>query len=167
MTSVIVDTNVGVVANGRDAHASPTCMIACVDALEQIVQGEDRLVLDADWEILQEYLRHMRSTGQPGPGDVFLKWALTNWTNPDRCECVPLERTADGYARFPADPDLVKFDPSDRKFVALALTSDAQPPILNAVDSGWWEFRVALQRVGVEVRFLCPEELRKHGRQLG
>ena len=159
MTSLIVDTNVGVVANERDAHASPECVIACVDTLEQVVRGRVRLVLDADWEILEEYLRYMSSSGQPGPGDAFVKWALNNLANPDRCECVPLDRTGDGYLRFPNDPALAAFDLSDRKFVALALTSESRPRIANAVDSDWWHAREALQRAGVEVIFLCPDQV--------
>lgn len=154
MSSVIVDTNVGVVANEREAHASPDCVIACVDALEQITAGRARLVLDDGWEVLSEYLRHMSSSGQPGPGDAFVKWALNNLANPARCERVPLAPGA-----FPEDPDLAAFDRSDRKFVVLALASDSRPPILNAVDSDWWHFREALGRAGVEVKFLCPDQV--------
>lgn len=149
-----MDTNVGVVANERDSHASPDCVIACVDALEQITAGRARLVLDDGWEILSEYLRHLSSSGQPGPGDAFVKWALNNLANPDRCERVPLDLQA-----FPEDPDLAAFDRSDRKFVVLALASDSRPPIWNAVDSDWWRFREALGRAGVEVTFLCPDQV--------
>jgi hypothetical protein len=154
LSSLIVDTNVGVVANEREAHASPECVIACVDALERIVAGRARLVLDDGWEILKEYMRYMSSSGQPGPGDAFVKWALNNLANPDRCECVPLDMGV-----FPIDPDLAAFDPADRKFVALALASDSRPAIANAVDSDWWHFREALQRAGVEVIFLCPDRV--------
>lgn len=154
MSSVIVDTNVGVVANEREAHASPDCVIACVDALEQIVRGRTRLVLDDGWEVLKEYQRKMRSSGQPGPGDAFLKWALTNLANPARCERVPLDLEA-----FPDDPDLAAFHYDDRKFVVLALASESRPPIANAVDSDWWHFREALRRAGVEVTFLCPDQV--------
>ena len=155
-----MDTNVGVVANERHSGASPECVIACVDALEQIVAGRARLVLDDGWEILKEYLRHMSSSGQPGPGDAFLKWALNNLANPERCERVPLDRGEDGrHLRFPETPELASFDPSDRKFVALALASLSRPPVANAVDSGWWHFREALHRAGVEVRFLCSDRV--------
>lgn len=167
MSSLIVDTNVGVVANERDAHASPECVIACVDALEQITAGRARLVLDDGWEILEEYLRYMSSSGQPGPGDAFVKWALNNLANPGRCERVPLDRGDDGqYLRFPRDPDLAAFDPSDRKFVALALASDSRPSIANAVDSDWWHFREALRRAGVEVEFLCSDRVAAWGQRL-
>ncbi|HSU82609.1 MAG TPA: hypothetical protein VLR69_09330, partial [Thermoanaerobaculia bacterium] len=55
------------------------------------------------------------------------------------------------------DPDLAAFDPSDRKFVAVAVASGEQPEILNASDTDWWHHREALSRHGVEVRFLCPQ----------
>jgi len=154
LSSLIVDTNVGVVANEQAPHASPDCVIACVDALEQITAGRARLVLDDGWEILNEYLRYMSSSGQPGPGDAFVKWALNNLANPARCERVPLD-----LGVFPNDPDLAAFDPADRKFVALALASDSRPPVANAVDSDWWHFREALRHAGVEVIFLCPDRV--------
>lgn len=168
MSSMIVDTNVGIVANGREDHASPDCVIACVDVLEQITAGRARLVLDDGWEVLNEYLRYMSSSGQPGPGDAFVKWALNNLANPDRCERVPLDLGDDGqYLRFPKDPELAAFDLSDRKFVALALSIDSRPPVANAVDSDWWHFREALRRVGVEVEFLCPEQVALWERRSG
>jgi hypothetical protein len=64
---------------------------------------------------------------------------------------------------FPDDPDLAAFDPADRKFVALALASDSHPSILNAVDSDWWHFREALRRAGVEVMFLCSDQVTAWG----
>ena len=154
MSSLIVDTNVGVVANGRETHASPDCVIACVDALVQITTGRVRLVLDDGWEVLNEYLRHMSSSGQPGPGDAFVKWALNNQANPARCERLPLD-----LGVFPNEPGLAAFHSDDRKFVALALSSDSHPPIANAVDSDWWHFREALGRAGVEVKFLCQDQV--------
>lgn len=103
----------------------------------------------------------MRSDGQPGEGDAFLKWVLTNQANPQRCEHVHINPTENGnnFAEFPEDPDLKAFDPSDRKFVAVALSHPDSPPILNAVDSDWWLFRDAFTRNGVHVEFLCPQDI--------
>ena len=58
---------------------------------------------------------------------------------------------------FPDDPALTGFDSSDRKFVAVAVASEIQPALLNATDTDWWEYRVELERHGVNVHFLCPE----------
>ena len=46
---VIVDTNVAVVANGKSEQASEECVDTCIGRLEQIIRGETKLVLDADW----------------------------------------------------------------------------------------------------------------------
>lgn len=166
MTSFVIDTNVGVVANEGHPEASPECVTACTNFLEDIVNGEALVVIDAGWEILEEYLRYMSSSGQPGPGDAFLKWLLNNLANPDRCEQVWIDDVIDPqdhrvYDQFPDDPDLATFDRSDRKFVAVALESPRRPAIANAVDSDWWNFREALERVGVRVELLCGDQVAK------
>lgn len=171
---VIVDTNVPVVANGRTAHASPGCIVACVRKVSE-VQSQHILVLDDNWQILREYMGNLRSEGQPGVGDAFLRWVLTNRTNPARCECVHLPVRARGtvgdsadteeFVAFPDDDDLDSFDRSDRKFVALCLSHSERPPVLNAVDTDWWDHRDCLERHGVRVEFLCSDMMTR-GRAL-
>ncbi len=159
----VVDTNVLVVANERETvGVSAECVLACCDAIQEI-QQDGRLVIDSRWEILGEYQTYARSDGQPGLGDVFLKWILTNLENESRCKQV-LITPLDGppwYKEFPSDPGLSGFDRSDRKFVAVALAHGKKPPILNAVDTDWWEYRRPLERVGVVVEFLCPAEVQR------
>ena len=160
--SVVVDTNVPVVANGRSRQASGTCVRACIQRLRSITEDIEPLVLDAGWRILREYRKGLRSEGQPGVGDEFLKWVLTNHANPRRCDLVLITHIGPGdsdFAEFPTDPDLAGFDPSDRKFVAVALAHPQRPPVLNAVDRDWWDYREALERNGVTVDFLCPLEV--------
>jgi|SRR6185295_17128940 len=156
--SSVVDTNVAVVANGKAPHAGVGCVRACVDALVEI-QSRGRLLLDDCGEILIEYRRHLSPSGQPGVGDAFFKWLWSNQANPERCRKVSINPVAEPrcFEEFPAALDLSNFDPSDRKFVAVAIASGENPPILNAVDSDWWTHREPLRRQGVEVRFLCPE----------
>jgi hypothetical protein len=104
--------------------------------------------------------RQSPSIGQPGVGDAFLKWVLTNQANPQRCEVVELRLDDQGNCTdFPHDEALAGFDLSDRKFVAVALAHPNHPPILNASDTDWWHYRQALAGYGVEVDFLCPEEM--------
>jgi len=157
---IVVDTNVPVAANGRSQQASPSCVSACVRRLDKL-QHEDTLVLDDNWIILREYMANLRSAGQPGVGDAFLKWVLTNWRNPRRCELVHIslqpELGENRFVEFPDDPEMTGFDPSDRKFVAVALAHSAKPPILNAVDRDWWDHRGPLSRHGIQVEFLCPD----------
>jgi hypothetical protein len=162
---LIVDTNVAVVANGRERspQASPSCVLTCVGRLRDL-QLRHTLVLDDGWRILREYFRELSPTGQPGVGDAFLKWVLTNQANPRRCEQIhitPRDATRpDGeFCEFPDDPALGGFDPSDRRFVALAVAHAEHPPILNAVDTDWWPYRAALAGHGVQVDFLCSDAM--------
>ncbi|MDE0089565.1 MAG: hypothetical protein OXU23_27870 [Candidatus Poribacteria bacterium] len=76
--AVIVDTNVAVVANGQSPQASSNCVDTCINRLEGIIRGEEKLVLDDMWTILGEYIRNLRSSGEPGAGDRFLLWLLRN-----------------------------------------------------------------------------------------
>ena len=160
---VIVDTNVPVVANGQSIQASPGCVLACVRRLRG-VQANDTLVLDDGWLILREYMANLRSSGQPGLGDAFLKWVLTNQANPRRCEQIHISpigaRPEDEvYAEFPDDARLSGFDPADRKFVAVASAHPTHPPILNAVDTGWRDYQHVLAVHDIQVQFLCLDAM--------
>ena len=48
---------------------------------------------------------------------------------------------------------LATFDPSDRKFVAVALASGS--PVANATDTDWLDYQTALEANGVELHFVC------------
>lgn len=158
MAAVVMDTNVGVVANGRAPHAGIECVSSCVGALIEI-RERHHVLLDDRGLILDEYRRHLSPSGQPGPGDAFFKWLWDNQWNPEHCHQVPVTPVSGrrGFEEFPEDPDLATFDPSDRKFVAVALASGGQPEIFNASDTDWWHHREALSRHGVKVCFLCPQ----------
>jgi hypothetical protein len=156
---LIIDTNVPLVANKAAPQAGPSCVLACVKRITEI-QNKHTVVLDDQHLILREYRNKLSSAGQPGVGDAFLKWVLTNLKNPHRCEHIHITQVAlpDGsasYEEFPTDPDIATFDVSDRKFVAVSLAHPERPPILNAVDSDWWIHLRALKRHGVTVEFVC------------
>lgn len=168
MKAAVVDTNVLIVANADDraSQASPACVRAGVAALRDIQAG-GRLVLDAGWLIIGEYRKQVSPSGQPGVGDAFLKWALTNRMNPIACELVrvtPRGTAPDDFEEFPSDARLERFDRADRKFVAAARASAHEPPVLNATDTDWWTHRAALEHYGVHVAFLCPELMAARGR---
>ncbi len=157
MTALVVDTNVLVVASDRSPQAGPSCVLACIDALDDL-RLHRKIVLDNLGHILEEYRKNLSASGQPGVGDVFFKWVWQNQANVERCEKVEVHpRGNDGdYEEFPADPELAKFDLADRKFVAVALARGASSTILNAVDPDWWDYRRRLEKHGVTVKFLCP-----------
>jgi len=164
---LIVDTNVPIVANKAAPQASEACVLACIARLKDIappkdIESQHILVLDDDWHILGEYQRKLRSEGQSGAGDDFLKWVLINRSNPDRCEQVHITPCQDDseeqcFREFPSDPELANFDRSDRKFVATALAHRDHPPILNAVDPDWRQYQSALERHRVRIEFLCAD----------
>lgn len=147
----VVDTNVAVVANGGHPEASPDCVRRCIRQLGDVRRG-GRVAIDDGWRILGEYRRNLSESGQPGVGDRFLKWLLQNHANRQRCAKViltPVDEAAQEYAEFPSSPALAGFDPSDRKFVAVANAHPAKPPILQAVDSKWRAFEGHLAAMGV------------------
>lgn len=159
MKPFVVDTNVPVVANRGASHATHSCILSCIAALREI-QDRGVLVLDRGGRILSEYHRHLSPSGQPGVGDLFMKWVWQNQAVEERCEQVditPVDGSEWDFEEFPRDAELDTFDRSDRKFVAVAVASQNDPEVLNAVDSDWWEHRHRLREHGVLVRFLCPQ----------
>jgi len=118
------------------------------------------LMIDSLGLILKEYLRKLGYAGQPGAGEKFAKWAWSNQATPEAVTVIGITPFDHGWRRFIEFPDvdeLRKFDRSDQKFVAVALASGRDPPILNAVDSDWWTHSAALARIGVQVEHLCPQ----------
>ncbi|MBY0331619.1 MAG: hypothetical protein K2X49_13230 [Acetobacteraceae bacterium] len=157
MKPAVVDTNVPIVANGRadgpTGSGIPTveCRLAAIDFLESLLK-DGRVLLDLAGEIQVEYGRHLRPAGQPGVGDRFFLAVLHS--APQRVERIDLPKAPDGsFADFPVDAELARFDPSDRKFVALSRRAKA--PVVVATDSDWVESKAPLTRNGVKIDFLC------------
>ncbi len=168
--AVIVDTNVALVASGQSEQASEDCVAVCAEKLGQINNGEVKLVLDNQRRIIDEYRGHLNPDGQPSIGDVFLKWVEMNWANPARCDLVsitPVDGSENEFEEFPDDPALDSFDPDDRKFIAVACAHLERPPILQAVDSQWLDFRNAFRRNGVTVEFICEDDIQRLHRSTG
>jgi hypothetical protein len=158
--AVVVDTNVAMVASRLAPQADERCIGACVRRLRAIQQAGGLLVDDKGL-ILREYTKNLGMSGQSGAGHAFAKWAFDHQAIPSMVRQIAVTpRTADEGRRFDEFPDLealATFDRSDQKFVAVALASGAHPPILNAVDSDWWNHRAALADAGVTCEFLCPQ----------
>lgn len=120
---------------------------------------------DDIWIILGEYLRNLRSIGEPGAGDRFLLWLLRNKdTQCDLVSLIPVNGSENEFEEFPNDPVLDGFDPDDRKFIAVAIAKLEKLPILQAVDSKWLDFRDAFRRNGVTITFICEADIQRlHG----
>ena len=149
--TVVVDTNVAIVANGRANHiADQRCVGACIDNLRNIVD-KGRVAIDDGYRILDEYRRNLSPSGQPGTGDMFFKWVWDNQANVDHVEQVkitPKPDHQDNFQEFPTDNRLRGFHTKDRKFVAVALASRSRPTVLNASDTDWWKYRKVLREFG-------------------
>lgn len=157
----VVDTNVPKTANlainaEKDSDVRDVDILACVEAIDHVIKNR-ALVIDQGDEIFTEYRNQLSLKGQPGMGDRFMKWVKDNrWTLPESNR-VPLTKTGDSYEQFPPDIRLKSFDPSDKKFIAVAYGHPDKPPILQAVDSKWWGYREMLLESGIEICFLCPD----------
>ncbi len=163
MTAFVVDTNVAIAANGRETHADLQCQRSCVERLAAVVK-EETIAIDDAGLIFDEYARHLRRSGQPGVGDLFLKHVFDHQYQTARVRRVTLRRSTDTRRGFEELPENT-FDPSDRKFLAVAVV--ARAVVLNATDSDWDEQTALLHRLRVQVRQLCPQHASKaarHGR---
>ena len=159
--TVVIDTNVILVANGQHSDVGVTCVAACAARLQAIVQS-GRVAIDDGYRILKEYQHKTEPHSGKRAGDAFLRWLMRNNANPQRCERVTVvEHAQRGFESFPDDERLANFDPSDRKFVAVAAACSARPPILQAADSKWLAWNEGLAAHGVKVEFLCPKDLRE------
>ena len=157
MTVLVVDTNVAIVANGRNTHADNLCQLTCVEELESLIKN-GTVAVDIQGLILGEYANHLYWSGRPGVGDAFFKYIADNQYRNDRVRRVPITPTEDdrkGFEELPVNT----FDRSDRKFLAVAVVADAA--VLNATDSDWSQNRLLMDRLEVEVEQLCPHELHR------
>lgn len=157
----VIDTNVATTANAMNAGAPQDCVAASAKALQEVMRNGHVFVDDGN-RIIEEYRRNLSRKGQPGPGDEFLKWVLIHEWGGQRVTRVPITSKAgndDEFEELPSPPDDTVYDPSDRKFLAVAAAHPGHPPILQSFDSKWWGWRAALAAIGITIHFLCAEAI--------
>lgn len=157
MTDFVVDTNVAIAANGRDTHADENCRLTCIETLETIC-SEATVILDDANLIFNEYRENLSFAGAPGVGDAFFKHVFSHMYGGTRVRQVAITVSNDVHRGFEELPNN-EFDPSDRKFLAVAVV--AQATILNATDSDWSEQESLMCDLRVSVRQLCPQHASK------
>ncbi|AUA73372.1 MULTISPECIES: hypothetical protein [Pseudomonas] len=150
----IIETNVAIAANGRNTHACLECQLACVEFLENLVRGRERVTIDSTGLILSEYARHLNHSGQPSVGDEFFKYLHDNLYLERKVQMVNITENNDNGTGFDELPPN-SMDPSDRKFLAVAIVSGAH--IYNALDSDWAEHHEEIEAMGISVEQLCPQ----------
>lgn len=150
--AIVIDSNVAIVANGRSPQASILCQIACVELLR--CHKQLLICLDESSLIMDEYAKHLCYAGSPGVGDVFFKYLYDNQYAKKNINLVTINQSTDekrGFEELPAN----NFDPSDRKFLATAVSGGAQ--VANATDSDWAEQQELMDRLNITVQQLCPD----------
>ena len=161
----VVDTNVPKTANLKvtpemDSDLPDDCIDACIDAITTVMKDRSLVIDDSD-EIVAEYRRQLSMKGQPGVGDVFMKWVHTNAYGLAECQRVEITKTDESYEEFPEHDSLSKFDLADKKFVAVSNAHPKKPAILQATDTKWWGWREGLTDVGIKVIFVCQKHIEK------
>lgn len=126
--------------------------------------------IDSGRRILREYGANLDAS-QPGPGNAFYKWLLTHEWQPSKVTQVPItpaQSDDENFVELPAPPEGTQYDPSDRKFLAVAAAHPERPPVLQSFDSKWWGWSDALAQVGVTIHFICEREIaQKHAEKIG
>ncbi len=148
----VADTNVLIAANGRDTHADDRCQLNCIIAIDQI-RADGIAALDDGGLIMGEYETYCNHSGRPGVGDVFFKYLFDNQYAQSRVTLVaisPIDDPGRGFDELPEN----SFDPSDRKFLAVAVAGPAT--VINATDSDWSEQADLMGQLGVIVEQMCP-----------
>ena len=160
----IIDANVILLAGthiSKITYDQVDCWKACIDFIHEMVCPENMFVVDDRWRILKEYIDNSKSiNGYPNNSSNFVQYILTNQ---GKClEEFPLNEVAPKvFEPYPKEEALVCFDPSDRKYIALAYAHSEHPPIVEAADSKWWGIQEALRSNGMDVMFVDKEYIRK------
>lgn len=151
MPRYVVDTNVPIVANGGDANIAIDCRIAAIELLQEAL-GKGIIYLDTSGEIQLEYSQYLSPRGQPGVGDRFYLEVINS--HPDKVARIEVHKRPDGEFEDLPQPIIdAGFDPSDRKFAAVAIKADAH--VYNAVDPDWIEHRAVIEANGIPIILLC------------
>lgn len=162
MTRAVVDTNVLLVANKDHEDVSEDCIIACIEAIDEI-RRQGVVVIDDEWKILGEYHHKLNpNKGQPELGDAFLKWLLQRQANTRHVVQVPVSESAQyWFEEFPSHDLQREFDPPDRKFIAVAAADGGNPRVFQAADCKWLSWWPQLAEAGIRFRFVCPEDVKR------
>jgi hypothetical protein len=160
MPEYIIDTNVLLIAQREGEQMSDSCVLACIDFIESIFSNKFTVVIDDHFEILKEYQLKLNNKGQKKYGDRLLHWIYANQGNPNLVKIVPITPVGNyDFEEFPTVLNSIAFDNSDKKFVAVSISNNNQAPIVQCSDSKWIGWEENLAGEGVQIHFLCRDEL--------
>ena len=167
MNAVVIDTNVILVAKGVSPQAWDSCVVACQERLERIIEGPEKVVIDNNRAILSEYIDYLEDddlTTDERINEHFLQWFIRNYKNPEQCLQVSITPSKDGTS-FEELPTVFKnFDSDDHKFIAVAFVYEdvhqQKATILQSVDSQWYGAQEVFVENDLMVEFICEENIR-------
>ena len=158
-TKIILDTNVptmAAIAPNKCSSDKLEIQKKCIDYIYNLTKGKTKLVLDMGYEIFNEYINNVEKN--TNIGDIFLKWLYSYIAKIDMSNFLMLEKDDNKeFVSFPINEDTKNFDPSDRKFVALANIHPEKPPIIEGTDAKWWGYKEAFLKYGIKIHFLDEE----------
>ena len=148
-------------------QAWDSCVTACQDRLDQIIEGHEKIVIDDKRAILSEYIDYFEdddSTTDERINEHFLEWFIRNYENPEQCVQVSITPTQDG-SNFEELPSAFSdFDSDDKKFIAVAVVYEdlyqQKAVLLQSVDSQWYGEQEVFTENGLIVEFICEENIR-------
>ena len=152
MSDIVVDTNVWAMADRLIVEGLPkeeeNCIRACRDWLERFVRSEDRLIVDWTYRIILEYRRNISDGG-------FAEQELNKLETQSGKRFVGQQIEFDDHGHAILPPQIAFHDPTDRKFIALAMQFNPYAPIYNATDTDWTKEKLAER--GFAIYELCPD----------
>jgi hypothetical protein len=147
----IIDTNILVAANEDARHLNLSDTIKCQKFTASLFSGAV-VSIDDKQEIFREYFKYASRSGQPGIGDAFAKYLWDHQFDNSKCEIVKTEFHEHCVYSILADKeDLLSFDRSDLKFIAVYFGSRNSPIICNACDGDWKEKKALLDKYNVKI----------------
>lgn len=159
-TSVVVDTNVLVVAGGQHPEASDACQAACLSIVRGIHDGDVVVAVDSDGFIVSEYARQVRGLQGSGVADKLIVRLSRRFRDPAVCrqvELTPIDDPPGSYAEVPLL--LRDFDVDDQPFIAVAAADESRPQLFTGVDGEWWLRQADFATCGMDVQFPCAGDL--------
>lgn len=140
MKYYVIDANVMLLAGTRIADVPDdqiNCWRKCIDFIHEVCYLQAVIVVDDGWEILGEYRDIKTIQGYPNYSDNFFRYVMTDQSR-HLCFIHLVKNGEYEFASYPDSEELRRFDPPDRKYIAVSYNHEEHPPIVEAADSKWW-----------------------------
>lgn len=156
MAEFVIDTNVWIMIDRSIAEVESTEELDCIEAardwLRNFITSSDHLALDNQYLILREYRTNI---AQGRLAEQYLNQLEAQPRH--RLIEMPIQLDENGHAILPAN--ITFADPSDRKFIAVAMQFKPYAPIINATDTDWHKEASTLSELGIVIEELCDTYL--------